>query len=86
RLAQPRLGRALQQARGAARDVASSSDAPTPAQALQFSRGAARVPDRLAEVRRVLTTTVSAFAADLERRAPASVPRVTLPAGGARDQ
>ncbi|MGE3277066.1 MAG: glycosyl hydrolase [Vicinamibacterales bacterium] len=76
--AQSRLNRAMQQAGGAARDVEGSGFAPTAAQAEQFARAAARIPERLDAVRDVLATTVTAFARDVEQGAPATVPRISV--------
>jgi photosystem II stability/assembly factor-like uncharacterized protein len=73
-----RLGRALQQAAGVGRDVQASTSAPTVAQRDQFGRGATLVPDLLRRADEVVATTLTTFAADLERRAPAAVPRLRL--------
>jgi photosystem II stability/assembly factor-like uncharacterized protein len=77
---QSRMGRALQQATGVGRDVQSSTSRPTVAQLEQFQRGAERTSELLQKAEELLSTTLNAFAADLDRRAPASVPRLRLTA------
>jgi hypothetical protein len=44
----------------------------------QFGRGAGLLPDLLRRAEELVATTLTAFAADLEQRAPAAVPRLRL--------
>jgi hypothetical protein len=44
----------------------------------QFGCGATLVPDLLRPAEELVATTLTTFAADLERRAPAAVPRLRL--------
>jgi photosystem II stability/assembly factor-like uncharacterized protein len=73
-----RLGRAMQQATGVGRDVAASTSAPTVAQREQFDRGVEPVPEILKQADETISGALAAFAADLEKRGPAKVPRLRI--------
>jgi hypothetical protein len=76
-----RIGRALQQASGVGRDVQSSTSAPTAAQREPFMRGSEALPALLKQAEELFAKKLPVFAADLEKRAPAKVPRLRLTEG-----